>query len=423
LAVNPRSNPMGNDERDNFRQEMASLQYTRVLRPGLTLTTTGYRNSAGGWYDVNVGDPTLWRFNLDHVWYGALSVLNWTSDALAVSAGAHVSDYARDHFLNIKPDVDARVYDNTGHKQEQSAFVKATLQRGSFDWHVDVQLRRAAFRYDPSAGTTFAAPRTDWLFVNPKVGVTWRARPALEFFASLGQAGREPTRSDMFAGADDVDDAAAADVLPLTSVKPERLTDLEVGARVRRGTLQASVNGFAMQFRDEIAPIGQLSVTGSQLRRNVDRSSRVGVEAELAWQPMPTLGLTANAMLLRARIDAFTDEATSTTYTDVRPLLTPAVLANAEAAWNPTDRLELTVNARHVAESQLANDGNEALVTPAFTLADVGGAYRFARVTLRVQVQNLFDATAYASGYTDGTDRYFFPVATRTVMATMALRF
>jgi hypothetical protein len=33
---------------------MVSLQYTRVVRPGATLTTTGYRNSAGGWFDVNV---------------------------------------------------------------------------------------------------------------------------------------------------------------------------------------------------------------------------------------------------------------------------------------------------------------------------------------------------------------------------------
>lgn len=423
LAVNPRANPMGADERDNFRQEMLSLQYTRVLRPGVTLTTTGYRNSAGGWYDVNVGDPTLWRFNLDHVWYGALSVLSWSGDALAVSAGAHLSDYARDHFLNIKPDVNTRVYDNSGHKQEQSAFVKATLRRGAFDWHADVQLRRAAFRYEPSPGASYNAPSVDWLFVNPKLGVTWRAQPALELYASLGQAQREPTRSDMFAGADEVDDAAAAELFPLTQVKPERLTDLEVGARMRRGALQVSLNAFAMQFRNEIAPIGQLSVTGSQIRKNVDRSSRVGLEAEASWQLSPTLALSANTMLLRARIEEFTDEASSTTFRDVKPLLTPALLANAQAAWSPRRDLELTLSARHVGESQLANDGNAALVTPAFTIADLGAAYTFSQATLRVQVQNLADATAYASGYTDGSARYFFPVAERTLMATMVIRF
>lgn len=423
LETNPRANPMGVDERDNFRQEMLSLQYTRVLRPGLTLTSTGYRNSAGGWYDVNVGDPTLWRFNLDHVWYGALSVLTWSGDALAVSAGAHVSDYARDHFLNVKPDVETRVYDNTGHKQEQSAFVKATLRRGAFDWHADLQLRRAAFRYEPSPGTTFDAPSVDWLFLNPKLGVTWRARPALELFASLGQAQREPTRSDMFAGADDVDDAAAAELLPLTQVKPERLTDLELGARLRRGPVQLGVNAFAMLFRDEIAPIGQLSVTGSQIRRNVERSSRLGLEVEAAWQVAPSFAVSANTMLLRARIEEFTDEATSTTYTDVKPLLTPALLANAQASWQPNSQLELTLSTRYVGESQLANDGNDALVTPAFTLADLGAAYSLGAATLRLQLQNLTDATAYASGYTDGSVRYFFPVASRTLMATMVFRF
>lgn len=423
LAVNPRVNPMGIDERDDFRQEMLSLQYTRVLRPGVTLTTTGYRNSAGGWYDLDVGDPTLWRFNLDHVWYGALGTLQWTGSRGTLTAGAHVSDYARDHFLQVKPDLQNRIYDNTGHKQEQSAFVKGTVTRGSVDWHADLQLRRAAFRYEASPGTSFGTPTVDWVFVNPKVGVTWRARPALELFAALGQASREPTRSDMFAGADDLDDAAAGELLPLTRVKPERLTDLEVGARMRRGNVFGSLNAFAMQFRNEISPIGQISVTGSQIRKNVPRSSRVGVEAELGWQAHETLLITANTTLLRARIEEYTDEAASVTYRDVEPLLTPALLANAQAAWSPRSDLELSLSVRHVGESHLANDGNDALVTPAFTLADLGAAYRLGVATLRVQMQNLFDATGYASGYTDGTDRFFFPVAARSVLATVSLRF
>jgi iron complex outermembrane recepter protein len=423
LAVDPRTNPMNPNERDDFRQEMLSLQYTRVLRPGMTLTTTGYRNSAGGWYDIDIGEPTFWRFNLDHVWYGLLSTLQWQGDGFAVSAGAHASDYARDHFANITPDTRSRVYDNTGHKQEQSAFVKGSITRGGIDYHADLQVRRAAFRYDPSAGTTFAAPSIDWVFVNPKVGVTWRAKPTLEVFASLGQAGREPTRSDMFAGNDDLDDASAAAILPLNRVAPERLTDLELGARWRRGALSASVNGFAMQFRNEIAPIGQLTPQGAQLRANVARSSRIGVEGEATWRARPTLLLTGNAMLMRARIAEYTDEGTAQSFSDVAPLLSPAIVANAQAAWSPRSAVELALTLRHVGESQLANDGNAALVTPAFTIADLGGSFAVGRSTLRVQVQNLFDSVAYASGYTDGTERYFFPVAARTVLATIVVGF
>lgn len=423
LAANPRANPMGADETDDFHQEMASLQYTRVLRPGFTLTTTGYRNSAGGWYDIWVGEPTRYRFNLDHVWYGLLSTLQWQGDGVSVAAGAHVSDYARDHFLHITPNLSTRIYDNTGHKQEQSGFVKGTLTRGAFDYHADLQVRRAAFRYDPSAGTTFAAPSTDWVFVNPKLGVTWRARPALEFFASLGHAGREPTRSDMFAGNDDLDDAVAAEILPLTRVKPERLTDLELGLRWVRGALSGSLNGFVMQFQNEIAPIGQITLNGSQLRANVARSSRVGIEGEVVWRARPSVLVTANTMLLRARIAEYTDAGTSVTYDDVAPLLSPAIVVNAQVAWRPRSALELALSARHVGESQLANDGNRDLVTPAFTVADLSGSFTLGGATLRLQLQNLFDATAYPSGYTDGTDRYFFPLAARTVLATIVVGF
>lgn len=422
IAADPRTNPMSPEERDDFRQELASLQYTRVLSPGATLTTTAYRNSAGGAYDVFVG-PDLWNFNLDHVWYGLLSTVAWDREDVALAAGAHVSTYYRDHFLFVRPDMDARVYDNRGHKQEQSAFTKATWTRGAVDLHGDLQLRRAAFRYRPSPGSSFGEPTVDWLFLNPKLGLTWRARPSVTLHASLGQSGREPTRSDMFAGADDLDDAAAAELLPLDQVRSERLTDLELGARFTRGTLALGVNAFSMRFRDEIAPIGALSITGSQLRRNVDRSTRSGVEVEAAWEPRPALSLSANAMVMRARIAEYTDVASGTTYRDVPPLLTPAVIANAQAAWRPVSRAELTFTARHVGRSYLANDGNSALVTPAFTLADAGAAVTVGRHAVRVQVQNLFDGTAFASGYTDGTDRYFFPVAARTLMATVAFTF
>ena len=422
LAANPRANPMSPLERDDFHQEMVSVQYTRVLDAHTTVTTTAYRNGAGGNYDVVVV-PDLWNFNLDHSWLGVLSTLTYARPGLELAAGTHVSSYHRDHALKVRPDLETLVYDNTGFKQEQSAFVKATIARGTIDWHGDLQLRRAAFRYRPTPGTGIGEPRISWVFVNPKIGVTWRARPALSFHASIGHGGREPTRTDLFAGADDVDAAIAADVLPLDQVRPERLTDLETGVRVARGAAVLSVNAFAMRFSDEIAPIGAISITGSPLRRNVEHSTRAGVEIEGSWRVGALLTLTGNAMLMRARIAEYRDVASATTFRDVPPLLSPAVIANAQAAWRPSARGELSFGIRHVARSFLANDGNAAFATPAFTLVDAGGSVAVGRHALRVQAQNLFNATAYASGYTDGATRYFFPVARRTILATVALLF
>jgi iron complex outermembrane receptor protein len=422
LAADPRANPMSPLERDDFHQSMASLQYTRAIGTRTTWSSTAYRNAAGGNYDVFVGSD-LWNFNLDHEWHGLLSALTWRGESLELATGAHVSAYHRDHFLKIRPDLSTTVYDNTGFKQEQSAFAKATLARGTLDWSADVQLRRAAFRYRPTAGTGIGEPRIDWVFLNPRVALTWRAKPSVTAYVSLGQSGREPTRSDMFAGADDVDAATAADVLPLDQVRPERLTDLEAGVRIRRARASLSLNGFAMWFRDEIAPIGQVAVTGSQLRRNVPRSSRVGVELESQIQLHDALTVDANIMWMRARIAEYRDEASGVTYRDVSPLLSPAVIANLTATWRVLSNVDALFTSRHVSRSFLANDGNAALTTPAFTLVDTGVRLVIGRHALRVQMQNLFNARAYASGYTDGSTRYFFPVATRTLLATAVFTF
>ena len=420
LAIDRRANPMLPDEKDDFHQEMVSLQYTHALGTAALVTATGYRNSAAGNYDVAVGEE-LWNFNLAHAWYGLLTTISWTGPDLAVSAGAHVSTYERDHYLFIRPDLSSRVYDNTGAKQEQSGFVKATWQLGAVDLTGDLQLRRAAFQYHPTPGSTFGEPAIDWVFLNPKVGATWRAAPGVVAQVSVGRTSREPTRSDMFAGADDVDDALAPDVLPLDRVKPESVTDMEAGVRWSGRRVEIRVNGFVMQFHDEIAPIGTLAITGSPLRKNVDRSHRTGIEFDGIWRPGASVTLTGNAMVMRARIEEYTDDASGVTYTDVPPLLSPSLIANLEGRWQASRVLELGAALRHVGQSQLANDGSATQVLPAATLVDLRASVEVGHVEIRGQALNLFDANAYASGYTDGTTRYLFPVAERTLLTTLVL--
>lgn len=422
LAADPRTNPMAPEERDDFWQAMASLQYTRVLRPGTTLTTTAYRNAAGGNYDVYVG-PDLWNFNLDHTWHGLLSTLNWSSDGVTYAVGGHVSSYARDHFLYIRPDLTTRVYDNTGHKQEQSLFGKATWSPGPLDLTADVQVRRASFRYEPTPGNGVEEQERDWVFVNPRVGISWRAAAPVTLFASLGYVSREPTRTDMLAGADDIDGTNEGEILPIERVRTEHLSDLEMGMRLTRPRYTVVVNGFFMVFANEILPIGEIGVTGSPLRQNVGRSSRVGAEFEGTVRLARFLDLSGNVTLTRARISQYFDAQAQVVYDDVPPLLTPPILANAQAVWRATERLDLTLGARHVGRSMLRNDGDLDDVLPAHSLLDATLGYRIGRHAIRLQAQNLTDATAYAAGSSDGVTRRFFPVASRTLLATVTLSF
>ena len=188
---------------------------------------------------------------------------------LTLDGGAHGMTYSKDHEFDDRPDLQYPGYSNTGFKTEASTFAKASLTLGATALFADVQLRTAEFRYRPTEGYGLGEVSQRWTFVNPKVGLTVRASPAVSLFASYGTTGREPTRGDLFAGADDVTPDDAPALLPLTRVRPEHVNDLETGATLSLSRLRLSITAFDMRFRDEIARTGATTPLGYDIRANV----------------------------------------------------------------------------------------------------------------------------------------------------------
>ncbi|HEV8410513.1 MAG TPA: TonB-dependent receptor, partial [Gemmatimonadaceae bacterium] len=367
LAIDRRTNPLTPAEGDRFHQEMASLSYTHAFLSGATLTTTAYRNSAAGAFDV-VYDPTETdNFYLAHVWYGVLSALSIRDGDLSLDFGLHLSNYHRMHADAIRPDLNDRLYTNIGYKYEQSAFAKAALDRGPFRFSVDLQLRDAQFRYQPDPNAGITSQSVSWTFLNPKAGITWHgSNSPLTIYASFGHTSREPARNDLFDGADDLNSTNAASILPLTRVKPEVLNDYELGATWTRGRFSLNTNLFAMEFRNELAAIGQLSLTGNPLTQNVAQSYRRGVEFDGSWRISSRVTSTSNLTVMQARIIQYFDAPSGNTYNNVEPLLTPPVIANEQLEMQLSTHFSLIAAARYVDRSHLANDGNDALVVPAW---------------------------------------------------------
>jgi iron complex outermembrane receptor protein len=370
-------------------------------------------NAPGG------GGPVLDNFYLAHVWYGLVSALSIRRGPVSLDIGAHVSDYHREHAMAVRPLFTAREYTNVGFKQEQSGFAKAAWDAGAFRFSADLQVRRAAFRYQPSANAGVAEASTSWTFVNPKAGISWHAsggaRP-LTLFASFGRTSREPSRGDLFAGADDLNSGNAASILPLSRIHAESVNDFEAGASWMTDEVTFSGNVFAMEFRNEIAPIGELSLTGSPLRQSVPASYRRGVELDGSWRASSRVRASANLTVMKARILAYPDASSGLTYVNVEPLLTPPVMANAQVEIRLTDALMLTPTARYVDRSYLANDGDARFTVPSYGLLDLTLAWHSGPVELRAQLFNALDANAYAAGYHDGANRYFYPIASRNVL-------
>lgn len=436
LQSDPRDNPFGNSPalavQDRFHQDLLSLAWTHALSSSLSLASTAYGFDAGGWYDYPTGNGDLsdaYHYGLHSRWGGIISSLDWTGNSASASAGVNVSRYAREHFMGQRPDMDTRYYDNTGYKGEQSAFARASVTRGITTVYGDVQLRFAQFRYAPTAGSGVAPASVSYSFLNPKAGVRLHVSDALSMYASAGINGREPTRTDLFAGADDVDSATARSVYPLTRVRPESARDLEAGFDWNRYALQAHANLFLMQFHDEIAPIGQISELGYELRKNVARSVRRGAEGDLTWRAMPRLTVLATASLTDARIADYTDDGSGQSYHDVSALMTPKFVSGHGIRAALTDWVSLDLDGRYTSRMMLTNTNDPRFVVPASWYADGALTFHVRHQSVLVAVRNIFDARVYTGGYPgqlagssdpNAMEPYYYTLAPRNV--TVSLR-
>ena len=428
LRLDPRDNPYGNGSAsavgDRFHQDLLSLAWTHALAPSLSVATTAYGFDAGGWYDVpganGLADAS--HYNLHSRWGGVISALDWTGDHATAAVGVHASRYARAHWLQTRPDLETRLYDNTGYKGEQSAFAKVSLTRGRATVFGDLQLRFTQFRYVPTTGSGVAPATVRWTFLNPKAGVSMRVSEALVAYVSAGLNGREPTRADMFAGADDVDSVTARSVLPLTRVRPESVRDVEAGATWRGGTLHAQANVFLMQFRDEIAPIGAINEIGYLLRKNVARSMRRGVEGDVSWTVTPRLTAVATASVTDARIAEYRDDASGELFRDVTALMSPRLVSGHGLRADLARWMSLDVDGRYTSRMMLTNTNDPRFVVPSSWYADAGLTLRARRTSVLVQVRNMFDRRVYTGGYPGSAADSADPAAMEPYYYTLAPR-
>ena len=87
----------------------------------------------------------------------------------------------------------------------------------------------------------------DWTFLNPKVGATVPLRGDWQAYASYGRTTREPTRSDLFAGDDDLNRDNVADYGdPENSMLDAVLEDAK---RVQRGLTKTDTDKLDEYFQ------------------------------------------------------------------------------------------------------------------------------------------------------------------------------
>lgn len=435
----PRTNLNDITDNDNFGQHLLQLRYMRTLSAAETFSAAVYYGGAGGDYFSGFRDSnsilTQINYPLDNRHIGAMA--NITSIGLAeglrVEGGLHVYQFNRRNWETVSPENRSPYYDDRTVKREESVYARATYSIKAWQFYADVQARSVSMRFVqdvPNMVSAMDLPVHTWFFLNPRVGARYTLDDASEVYVSFGQTGREPTRFDLL-GATQINDANVGILRVQNTVRPEFAMDLEAGYRLQGTNGRLAANFFLMRFQDEIAPIGPyIEQQFVQLRKNVARSRRIGVEVEGLYKPHHTLSVEGNVTWMSSRVDEYVPENVilPVVYNNVFPVLTPNLLGNVMIRYSPVQLFSVDVAARGMSRSFTDISNAASATLPAFLQLDARlwlNVLDGVRVGLHVNnVTNAFVVTNGGSVLGDGgLESTYFVQAGRNVMITATMDF
>jgi iron complex outermembrane receptor protein len=464
-----RTNPISYPgELDNFVQPHFQVLHDFQFGPGTRLSQVLYAFRGDGWYEqlrtqrtlaeydlpdvvlgdgTTIGDSDLVRRRVVGEWdYGWVPTFRHQQGRFTLTVSGELRLHDAHHYgevkwaqyypLGVAPD--HRYYDYRVQKDTETgslrlawdANARLTLSAGLLLTHERYKLfqdRLKDVALDPG-----------YRFVLPRFGALVRLAQGADAYFNVARGGRSPNLPQIY----DPEDYYAA---PATRLAPENVIDYEAGVSLRRGAWRARLNGFFMDFKNEIVYAGALDDNGVPVYGNGARSHHTGIEAEGSWSPSRHLGLEGHFSLSRNTFTSYQEfgwDGSVVSYDGNRIAGYPDVMGalTARTAFGPA---RLSVTARHVGRFYLDNTqdnrsdpaartepGYVSRVNPAFTVVDVALAadlpQRFSRrlgasrLGLELRVNNLLDRRYTAFGYVD-SEPLFIPAATRAVYAGLAI--
>lgn len=412
LAINAADNGCSEAEIDHYIQNINKLQYRGVFGERFALTASAYYNFADGYYTFDVDnymrlcvDP-LWattgeidRYDQRFHYIGGNVAGKWFLDALELTAGVNVSTFNRRH-LGSNNLQEEYLWDNTGYKNDISAFVKGSYRYRQVTVGGNVQYRYADFNYRgdlPFEGV-------EWNFLNWSGNVRWEINHRHALYASATRTHREPTRTDMFGGEENF--------TTLHTTQAERVTDYELGYNVTLSNFTANVNLYYMNFDNELVLNGTIGSNGQPIHVNAAQSYRSGVELSAEYYPIESLRLANNSSYsvnqVRHEGDVFTH------------ILSPSWLVNQEVGYK-IKGFDIGVSLQY-RSSMYFDLANNYRIDPSLRLnASLAYTYRF--VTAGIYVNNILNERSYCNGMMGANGPLYFVEAPCNFFFDVRVRF
>ncbi|MEO1137189.1 MAG: TonB-dependent receptor, partial [Pseudomonadota bacterium] len=245
-----------------------------------------------------------------------------------------------------------------------------------------VGLRGDVYAFDVESSIAANSGDGSDAIVTPTASLAWRAADSLEFYANYGQGFHSNDVRGATIAVDPVTLAPADAVDALV-----RAEGAELGARLERGPLNATIVGFWLDLDSELVFVGDAGTTEPN-----NGSRRFGVEFNAFWRPADWIVLDATAAYTNAR---FKNAAPSENRI---PQAVESVFGGGVSV-EPVKDLTATLRLRRFGEAPLTEDGS--IFSEPTTIVNLGFYKDIGPARLSLDILNLFDSK-------DADITYFF---------------
>lgn len=438
LAVNKHANGNVKEDDDEWFQSVNKIQYKGNFNDNIFLTASVYLQYQNGWYNmdfdnymVRMADPNWaptgirYSYGLTHYLYGGNAAAKFYLGDLTLTAGTNLYWYQREHFMNDKLKEhyanvsEEEFYDNTGYKKDINAFISAGYTVGKFNFGANIQYRYVKFDYVDHINPlwTFGPGKYDtkWNFVNYGANVSYKFNNNHKVYVRYSVVSREPTRTDMFGGVEDLRTSYWEHGLlgELTTNKAERSHDVEAGYEVSTDKVKANVNLYYMYFKNERVLNGKYGLNGLPNHDTADKSYRMGAETTVDWNFWNNFHYVLNASISKNKI-------TTDTYDNKTHILTPAVTFNNDIFY-AANNWKAGINNRY--HSKMYIDMANNFEVPEYLTFNAYGSYRIKNIEVGARVNNIFNRTNYYNAAEGATALLWFRDAGTSVFGDVKFYF
>ncbi|WP_166670690.1 TonB-dependent receptor [Olivibacter sp. XZL3] len=467
------------NQNDNYQQDHYQLLYAANPSENLTLNAALHYTRGRGYYEeyragedysgyglepVIVGDQTISSTDLvrerwlsNHFYGLTYSAQYKANDRLNLTLGGAYNEYKGDHFGDVtwsryplfeasahemhagEFDTRYRYYFNDAKKTDFNVFAKGEYQAGNISLFGDVQYRRVTYSFlGFDRNLNNVQQEADLNFFNPKVGITYQFADNSQAYLSYAIGNKEPVRDDY------------ENSTPDSRPKAERMQDIELGYRLSTARFHAGVNGYAMLYKNQLILTGQINDVGAQTRMNVPDSYRLGVEADLKWQPLRHFSWALTGALSSNKIKDFYEyiniydaewnvaDQQINHYKSTNIALSPSFVGSSELAFIPIKNGELAFISKYVSRQYLDNTSDKERSLDAFFVNNLRLSYQMKfkgvkNIGLSLLINNIFNEAYESNGYTYSsiyqgdptvyTSNFYFPQAGTNFLLGLNVKF